>query len=163
MSEQEPTETFNPLEVLISYIKKQKPGAVLDYLSVQRDTRIDMQNQENRRLLKRAALKSGVVWESMRDIGIRLSSAENAKEIAQKGIVQISNKATKEQKKLLKMTAQHGAHIRDSDMQDLTRMGAFYGVIKVAIVNALPGVRKDVGGLPPPPALPLGLKKKKDE
>lgn len=129
---------------LEAYLRKQKPGAMLDYLSISRETKVAM-NARGKRILRSALAHLDLVVATVRGCGVRLSSADSAIDIVEGDLDRIG--------RVVKRATSRHATMRDAhadEMNDAQRRAFFLrGAGLAAVAVALSAKSKPMRALPP--------------
>jgi len=120
---------------LQSYIERQSDGMLLDWLTIQRETGITM-DQRGRSLFRSALKGVGRVGETIRGTGIRLSSKDTAITIVGSGFQSIHNAAKRAHKTHGALSVRHLTAMDPTDQSRMILAGSFLGAIVGNVTDA---------------------------
>lgn len=147
------------IATLCAYIEKQKDGAVLDYVSITRDTGVDM-NTHGRGLLRRALQRLRRQATAIRGHGVELSSADNAIDLVHARHAKVGRAFKTAVKATRQIKDRHFEDMKQQDKNALLQVESVHAFVQQAIKTATTAaVRQPIGEKPPAPALPRTLKK----
>lgn len=147
--------SINLFEVLCEYVVSQAPGAMLDYVTVQQATGVDMTARSGgRNLLFRAVRRVWGTCKVIRNAGVRLPSAKNAAEFSEDGVIAVLKKTDREAKRSRKLVQRFGAEMSDDDKKRVIAHGSAFGAIALASRVALAAPKIEQRKEPPKPRLP---------
>lgn len=147
-------ETVDAVARLRKYVREQIPGTMLDYVSVQIATGIAMRSEICRRLLRHAAKKENLEFEVLRNVGIRLASAQNAADMSEGGVIKTARCASRHAKRSKRLIEKHAREMNDEDKKRIIAHGAGFGAIVLATSGAFARKLVPATPEPPPPRLP---------
>jgi hypothetical protein len=108
------------LDILRSYVLGQKDGATLDYVTVQTETGVAM-DRIGRYTLRRACRAEQRPYLTIRDCGIRLSSAESANEFVRRKTEDVARLSARKMVEQKRVFSRHESEMTESGRQQALR------------------------------------------
>lgn len=140
-------EALSILEVLQDFVRKQEPGATLDWLSVESATGVCM-DRIGRSALRRACRRERRSYENIPGrLGLLLSSAVNACQLSRNKLLGVAQKAERARKFSTGLLREHDETLSADSKQQLVRDVGINGSVRMAIAFSVEA----------PVALPSGV------
>lgn len=149
----------NVRELLRTYLRAQEAGATLDYVTITQETGIDMSARSGGRPILFEALRAEkIIYKTIRDTAVRLSSAQNARDFAFDDVLRQGRMSERAQKRATRMLKKHADDMSEDDKRAIIAVGAFHGTVALAVTSTLGAKPLPSNTKPPAPALPSFLK-----
>lgn len=131
-------EAFSAVAELREFIKRQDDGAVLDWVSVERESHIAM-DPSGRSMLRKACHLERRPYENIKGrLGIRLSSADNACTFSRNRSESVARSAARAVKYVRRLFSRHEDELKDGAKQALLRDISTHASIRQAAMYSVP-------------------------
>jgi hypothetical protein len=114
---------------LVEFFRDVPDGEDVAWLRVEAETGVTM-DEHGKPLVRRALKKLGRPYASVRGVGLRMSSAENALSIVQGGFVRVDNALRRTDKTREVLAARHLDQMTPGDQQKMLVLAGFFGAVR---------------------------------
>ena len=136
------TETVDALR---AFVRAQPDGAALDWVTITQATGVDMSTPAARRHFRDVCKREGRFGSSMRGTGVRLSSAQNAADIAEDHACTVARSVNRARSAVRTLWDRHHREMGERDKQRMLTTSSFFGAISLSSALATSRTR----ALPP--------------
>lgn len=154
----------DPFQVLCAWVADQPDGATLSYVEIEQQTGLSMSVKSGHRQVLRRALnkvrKRGNWYILRKDEAIRLSSPDNALDIARDNGLKVIRVTGDVMRRNTHLITKHGDAMQENEKREVLAITGFVGAYRLALAEKVGPKRIDPsnGSKPPAPMLPKTTK-----